>query len=146
MKSVPIFKPVRGGQSRARCFTAWGLDPWARATAVLVLLVALGFAVAGCKGSGEGGAGSKAFESAAPEAKAAWDGAVAASRSNDYAAAFLTLRELRAQPGLTPAQTQAVEAQSTLINQRMAAAAEKGDSNALQAIRDIRAVSRRGRP
>jgi len=143
MKTIPIFTRLRSWQCRASGFAHRALKPWVNATALLGLLLALGFAVAGCKKSeGHGAANSKACQSAAPEAKAAWDAALAATQTNDYATAFFTLRTLRGQPDLTPAQTEAIDSQSVLVNDRMTTAAGKGDSNALQAIQEIRKASR----
>ncbi len=98
----------------------------------------------GCnKGSVSAGAlDTTAFQSAAPEVKAAWDGIVGAMRSNDYVTVFFALRQLRGHEGLTPQQIAAVDAQSTALNDRMATEAEKGDTNALQAIQEIRKLSR----
>ncbi|MGA2865402.1 MAG: hypothetical protein ABSF95_13085 [Verrucomicrobiota bacterium] len=116
---------------------------WIRSVAALGLVLSLGLACAGCKKSdNQGAVDAKAFQAAAPEIKAAWDRALAAAQSNDYAAAYLTLRQLRAQSDLTPGQLEAINAQSTLVNDRMAAAAQKGDTNALQAIQEIRKASR----
>jgi hypothetical protein len=86
--------------------------------------------------------GGDVFASAAPELKASWDTAAAALATNDYATAFLTLRQLVRQPGLSPAQTEAIQVQSAVVYGRMNQAAQKGDPGARQALDDIRQASR----
>ena len=111
------------------------------------LCLFLGLAAAGCKkSSGAAAVDPKVFDSAPSELKEAWSTALRAAQANDYATAYLTLGQMRRQPGLNEAQNLAIAAQSTLVHARMNQAAQKGDSNALQAIQDIRAASRtRGR-
>jgi hypothetical protein len=81
---------------------------------------------------------STVFQSAPPESKAMWDAALSASKTNDYAAAYLILRKLSAQPDLSAEQKKAAEDMSTSVNTRMTEAASKGDANALKAMQDIR--------
>lgn len=116
--------------------------PWWVSLAACGLCLFLGFAAAGCKKPSQAAAvDSKVFESASPELKEAWDTALKAAQANDYATAYLTLAQMRAQPGLNEAQGLAVAAESTLVHARMNEAAQKGDTNALKAIQDIRAAS-----
>jgi len=49
---------------------------------------------------------------------------------------------LRAQSGLTPDQNEAIDAQRRRINTQLAAAAQQGDTNAIQALLQIRNASR----
>src|SRR5258707_13756507 len=99
------------------------------------------FQLAGCgRGSAtRAAASSKAFDKASPEIKAQWDKVAGAVSSNDYATAILTCRKLLGPPGLTGEQIAAVNDAMTAENNRMTAAAEKGDPNALKAIEEIRA-------
>jgi hypothetical protein len=115
--------------------------------AALCLLLCLACAMAGCKKAAPtADADTKLFVSASPEIKAAWDGALAAIQTNDYAGAYLTFQQLRAQPGVTPEQITAIDAQRKRINEQLSEAAQKGDTNAAQALAEIRNASRaRGR-
>jgi hypothetical protein len=81
---------------------------------------------------------STVFQSAPPESKAMWDAAVSASKTNDYASAYLILRKLAAQPDLNAEQKQAAVDMSTAVNTRMTEAAGKGDPQALKAMQDVR--------
>jgi|GEM_PF-944285 len=115
--------------------------------AALGLLLLLACALAGCKkaapsADAEAAAGTKLFQSAPPEIKAAWDGALAAIQTNDQAAGYVALSQLRAQSGLTPDQNEAIDAQRRRINTQLAAAAQQGDTNAIQALLQIRNASR----
>ncbi|MGO8678264.1 MAG: hypothetical protein ACLQVX_20680 [Limisphaerales bacterium] len=113
------------------------------ALAALGVLLLMACAIAGCKKAGPAaGADATAFASAPPEMKAAWDGAVAALQTNDFTGAYLTFKELRSQPGLTPDQIAAIDARRKSINVQLSAAAEKGDTNAAQALAEIRTLSR----
>lgn len=111
------------------------------------LCLFLGFAATGCKKPTQATAvDTHVFDSATPELKEAWSAALSAAQTNDYATAYLTLGQMRGQPSLTAAQIRAIAAQSTLVHALMNDAAQKGDSNALRAIQDIRAAQRsRGR-
>jgi hypothetical protein len=112
-----------------------------RSLAFCLLVVA----VAGLSGCGKTAAtdGNKAFQSASPDLKKSWDMAMAAMKTNGYAAAILHLQELRAQPGLSAEQTKAVEETSTAISDKMYDAANDGDPAAKQAIEDLRSASGR---
>jgi hypothetical protein len=111
------------------------------------LCLFLGLAVAGCKKSSQAAAvDAKAFDSASAELKEAWSTALKAAEANDYATAYITLAQMRTQPGLSGEQGRAIASESTIVHARMDEAAQKGDPNALKAIQDIRAASRtRGR-
>jgi hypothetical protein len=109
---------------------------------ILGLLILLAGAPLGCKKAApSGGADASQFLSAAPEAKAAWEGALEAAKTN-APEAFAVLRGLRQQPGLTPAQQDAIDAQFRTIIQDLTAAKEKGDTNAARALLEIRRASR----
>jgi hypothetical protein len=106
---------------------------------VCLVLVMLGLVVGCNKGAGTGGAEqSKAFQSAPPETKAMWEAGLSASKTNDYAAAYLILRKLAAQPNLSPEQTKLISDETAAVNSRMSEAASKGDANAKKAMQDIR--------
>ncbi len=107
---------------------------------VLVGFLALvGWAVTGCgRGVNAAASGEKAFQSAPPETKAAWETAMAAAKSNDFAVALLTLGRLGTEAGLTPEQAQAVKQAAAALTDQMYAAANKGDSNGLRAIQELR--------
>jgi len=84
----------------------------------------------------------KIFDSAPQEIKDAWSSALSAAETNGYAAAYLTLGQMRAQPGLSEEQRQVIANESTLVHTKMTEAAQKGDPAALQAIQEIREASR----
>ncbi len=115
--------------------------------AALCLLLLLACALAGCKKAAPGvEADAKVFLSAPAEIKAAWDGALAASQTNDQAGAYLALRQLRSQSGVTPEQIAAIDAQCQRIKLQLAEAIQKGDTNAAQAMTEIHNAARmRGR-
>jgi len=105
----------------------------------------LGLAATGCNKSGQtaaAGVDLKAFDSAPPESKEAWNKALDAAKANDYTAVYQTLGELRKQPGLSEAQTQAISAELTLVHAQMTDALEKGDPNARKALKEIRDAAR----
>jgi len=81
---------------------------------------------------------AKLFQSADPTIKADWDAAIAATRTNGYAAAILSLKSLRQQTNLTSQQATAVDQMLTAINDQMYEAANKGDANAQQSIEELR--------
>ena len=115
--------------------------------AALCLLVLLPGALAGCKKAPPSAdADAKLFASAPPEIKAVWDGALAAIQTNDLGGAFLALRQLRSQPGVTPSQTAAIDAHLKSINLQLATAAQNGDTNAKQIFLQLGHPSRRRDP
>jgi hypothetical protein len=103
----------------------------------LTLLVA----ASGCKPAV--GSDGKQFQTATPEIKGSWDRAMAAAKTNDFAVAITTLQRLRLEPGMTPAQTQAIDKSLTTLNDQMYEAANSGDEKAKKAINDLRIL--RGR-
>jgi len=95
-----------------------------------VCLLALGCAVfSGC--AKKTAANQEAFSNAAPEIKQIWDKAVADDKANDYVAAVTGYRSLMAQrASLSAEQLAAVNAAALAINQRLYAAANRGDAAA----------------
>ncbi len=115
-----------------------------RRWATVGLLMLLAGAPLACKKAAPSGeADARVFLSAPPEIKSAWDEALEAGRTN-APAAFSVLRHLRQQPGVTPDQQKAIDAQCKSIILGLAAAASKGDKDASQALLEIR-KSTRGR-
>ena len=108
------------------------------------LVLALTFLGTGChKSPGSvSGAGARLFDSAPAEVKTAWDTALAAAKTNDWATAYLTFGQLQTQSGLSEAQLQTISAEMTSVQNQMQEAARKGDPNALKAIKDIGAARR----
>src|SRR5690242_19563184 len=66
---------------------------------------------------------AKVFQSAPAPTKAAWDTAAAAMKINGYVIALVSLQGLRAQPGLTAEQIQAVEKTATAVSDQIYEAA-----------------------
>jgi hypothetical protein len=89
------------------------------------------------------GEGAKAFASASPEIKTAWDKGLAEAKAKDYAAAITTLQDLYRKPGLTADQTKSLEETMTAISDEMYAASNKGDAKAAEAIKVLRQRQRR---
>lgn len=104
---------------------------------VLALAVALSPGLAGCKKSGASSPGENVFATAPPELQAMWQTGQAAAKSNDYARAYISFMKLRRQTNLTPEQVSAATEMATTVNNRMYAAASKGDTNAQNAIRQV---------
>ncbi len=129
------------------CMNIVSMKKWLHWSAALCSLLLLACAVAGCKKPVAGtNADSKLFQSAAPEIKSAWDDGVAAMQTNGYVPAYLGLRQLRAQPGVTQEQKDAINARLKQINTQLGEAAQKGDTSAAEALTEIRNASRmRGR-
>lgn len=98
------------------------------------------FSLVGCGPNPESAAshGDKAFQSAPPEVKAAWQTATASLKTNNFAVALDTLQHLHATPGLTPEQMKALEATATATSDKLYAAANAGDPNAKKAIEELR--------
>ncbi len=86
---------------------------------------------------------SKAFQSAKPEIKVAWDSIAAAVKANEYATALLGCRKLRAEPGITPEQIQAVDKTSAAVNEQMYKAFNDGDAKAKASIEEMRKATGR---
>jgi hypothetical protein len=107
-------------------------------TSIFLFAPLLAVALLGCKPTAA--SGDKVFASASADAKGLWISATAAMKTNGYAVALLTLRELGAKPGLTEAQQKVVASYSTSINDQMYAAADKGDAAAKKALEELRSV------
>ena len=93
--------------------------------------------LAGCHGSKERVPDSRPFAQAPADIKDLWDTALAADRTNDYAIAQTLYYGLLRQP-LTPEQKQAVDAASTMLNNRMLRALQTGDPAAKAALAELR--------
>jgi len=106
-------------------------------------LIALAFMGCSKSATSVGSHHAEAFQSADAQTKALWDTALAAVKTNGYAVAFVTLKSLQAQPGLTPQQLQAVNETATAVSDQMYAAANRNDPAALQAIEELRQIPRR---
>jgi len=104
------------------------------------MAVLSGLLLAGCGRTPQSAAAraAKTFQSASPEAKAAWGTAMAAIQTNGYVAASVALQQVMALPGLTPQQSQAAQAAGVALSDQMYDAANKGDANAKQAIEELR--------
>jgi len=99
----------------------------------------------GCGRSGTIGSGAgAAFDSADAELKARWETAVAADRTNGYVVAYSTLIGLRHPTKVTPDQLRAVSALLDSLTTRLYAAAQKGDSEAQAAAREIAKMGKGG--
>ena len=112
--------------------------PLAKLSAAVFLVGLLVFS--GCKGSKSQKLNPNeqtAFNQAAPELKQIWDKGVEAEKANDYVAAETALYALLSMQ-LTPEQRTAVEKELTTANQRLFAAAEKGDPSAKAALQQLR--------
>ena len=91
-------------------------------------------------------AAEMSFKDAPPAIQQLWMGANKAMQSNDYAAAFMVLKNLRSQNDLTPKQSETVDATMTAWTEKLVALIEKGDAKAAQAMEEIKASGRRSRP
>jgi len=109
----------------------------------IVCLTAAALLFAGC-----GGPDKSAFNNAAPEVKQVWNQAIAADQANDYVAANTNYTALLSRD-VSSEQLAAVQSALRALNQRMQAAATKGDAAAQKAFEDLknlRGTSRPGRP
>lgn len=99
---------------------------------VSIIVLAIAGVFAGCAKKSSGG--NQAFAKATPEIKAIWDQAEVADKANDYVTAITNYRILMAQrEKLTPQQSEALDAASLAIKQRLSAAANSGDAVAKEA-------------
>lgn len=85
---------------------------------------------------------SKAFESAAPDVKQAWESALAADKANDYENAQKLLDGLK-QMQLSVDQSQALTVELFSFQDRLYKTAEAGDPAAIKALQDIKKSSSR---
>jgi hypothetical protein len=96
----------------------------------------------GCSHNGGGlsGKDDAAFDQAPPDVKQMWTKASDAAKANDYVAAYnLYYSLLNAE--LTPQQKQAVSKANGVLNERLLAAMEKGDTDAQKAMEEMRSHS-----
>jgi len=102
-------------------------------------------ALAGCSKSSDAIASSrsKAFDSASPQIKTAWENAIAAAKSHDYALAITGLNSLASDTNLTAEQLQAVRDTGRAVSDEMRAALNRGDENAKKAVEDMRQMRSR---
>lgn len=118
---------------------------WQRSLLAAAFLALLTLGVTGCN-RGPAIRESSAFDSADPALKSKWQLAVATGKTNGYSIAYSTLMALQSQPNLTPEQAKAVEDLLGAVGARISIAANKGDPEAVKALREINtATSRRGR-
>ena len=103
------------------------------------LFLAVGFvAVAGIGCNKSVSSGGSALQTAPPEVKKGWDTAMAAMNTNGYAVAIMELQRIKQLPGVSAAQSKAIDEASTKISDQMYAAANKDDPKAKAAIEDLR--------
>jgi hypothetical protein len=86
---------------------------------------------------------SGAFQTAAPELKSQWETAFAASATNGYVVAISTLQNLRTQANLTAEQIKAVDELNGVVGTRLFNAANKGDPEAVKALKEVQSLTRR---
>jgi hypothetical protein len=106
---------------------------------------ALSLLLAGCGANPQSAAshGDKAFQSATPEVRSAWQTAAASLKTNNFALALDTLKHLHAVPSLTQDQMKAIETTATATSDKMYAAANAGDANAKKSIEELRQLQNR---
>jgi hypothetical protein len=106
----------------------------------VAILLGLSLALAGCgkKSVPKTPTSTKAFQTASPEIKAAWQNALSAAASHDYATAILTCRMLQMQSNLNSQQLASVVDTITAVNNELLAAVQKGDQNAIHAMEEVR--------
>ena len=68
-----------------------------------------------------------------------WEKILTASQSSDYATAILTCRKLQMRSDISPEQRSSIDGTMNEVNERLTAAAQKGDVAAQKALQDIRA-------
>jgi hypothetical protein len=78
---------------------------------------------------------NKAFDSAPPEVKQAWEKVLAADKSNDYVTAVASLDGLKKMI-LSDEQSKALEAERDAFGQRLMKAVDKNDPAAIQAVQN----------
>jgi len=101
-------------------------------------LMATMLSLSGCgkNASGLGARHAKHFSSADPAIKSAWDSALAAIATNGYVAASQSFKLVLA-GNLTPDQVKAVTETATALSDQMYFEANKGDANAIAAIKEL---------
>ena len=108
---------------------------------ILITVVGMAAAVAGCHSKMSANSASAAFASADAATKATWDKAMAASQTNDYAMAIIALRTLRLQSDLTQQQYKALDDTLATLSDRMYDAANRGDEAAKKSVEDLRKMT-----
>ena len=105
----------------------------------LLVVSALTFLSAGCgkQTAKVDSTEAKAFDSAPPEIKEAWDQALAADAATNYVETVKLLKSLRSMP-LSEPQFVALEKETADFNQRLFGAAGKHDPAAVQAVQVMR--------
>jgi len=109
--------------------------------ALLSASLAGALALVGCgrKASVEQALQTKAFDSAPPEIKRAWEAVVSGLHSNGFhVSSQIALWDLRNQSELTDQQKAVVEATLKTLSGRMYDAASRADPAALKAYKDVR--------
>ena len=89
-------------------------------------------------GCGRGDFNRSVFRAAQPEVKQTWERALAASQADDYLGANTNLVSLLGRD-ITPEQLVAVQNALSALNERMYAAAAKGDESARKAVAALKA-------
>lgn len=95
-------------------------------------------------GCGQGNANRPAFRAAPPDVKQTWERALAASQTDDYLGAHTNLVSLLGRD-ITPEQLVAVQNALSALNERMYAAAAKGDESARKAVAALKAMAQPNR-
>ena len=108
------------------------------ATAAMALVLTGCGEKAGGQATGVTSSQVKAFDTATPELKAAWQKAMDQDKKNDYLTAYLGYVELSRQT-LSEEQFGIVSQQMMLLKDRMRELAQKGDKAALAALENLRA-------
>ncbi len=106
----------------------------------LLTIVALPLLLVGCgqkTASGPSPADKQAFDKAPPQLKQVWDQALEADQTNGYVLEQRLLYGLLKQP-LAPEQQAAVSNQIAGVGKRLYDAADKGNTAALEALRELR--------
>jgi hypothetical protein len=101
----------------------------------MILLAAVCALLNGCN---DRSVNQAVFASAQPEVKQTWDKALAASKANDYVTASTNLVSLLGR-GISPEQMVEVQNALAALNERMYAAAAKGDAAAQKAVETLKA-------
>ena len=110
------------------------------------IMLGLALALTGC-GKGAAKTSNAAqqeqiIQSASPAVQAAWQLAVAAAATNDYATSILTLRRLQGNADLTPDQRTAIAARLEAVNAQLTAGLQQGDAAATKAMQTMQQQGR----
>jgi hypothetical protein len=129
-----------GPRGRARNQLAMALRFVPPALLALCLLANSG---CGKDASSLGARYNKLFQSADEQTRTGWNTGVAALKTNGYAVTIVALDRLIQQPNLSAEQTAAIRETATAVNNRMYAAANKGDPAGTNAIAELRRIRSR---